>query len=158
MGKILLTKQGALQLKKELDRLIHEERPHVIEELVEARESNSSPDSVGYQRAVEVQQRIEQRIMEIESKLSSAEIIDPKNQIQTDEIHIGATVVLKQAGTNGTVEYKIVGDEESNVAAGKISVNSPIASSLLGRQEDDTVVVDTPGGERSFDIISVKYE
>ncbi len=157
-SKIPLTVRGAEKLREELQRLKHEDRPRVIQAIAEAREHGDLKENAEYHAAREQQSFIEGRIQEIEGKLSNAQIIDPSTVQAAPKIVFGATVVLEDTDTEETVSYQIVGEDEADIKQHLISVNSPIARALIGKEEGDEAVVQAPGGERVYEIVEVRYE
>ena len=158
MSKIPLTNRGAEKLREELQRLKHEERPRIIQAIAEAREHGDLKENAEYHAAREQQSFIEGRIQELESKLSHAQIIDPATVQAAPKIVFGATVVLEDPETEETASYQIVGEDEADIKQNLISVNSPIARALIGKEEGDEAVVQAPGGERTYEIVEVRYE
>ncbi len=158
MSKVPLTKQGAEKLREELQRLKSVERPRVIQAIAEAREHGDLKENAEYHAAREQQSFIEGRIKEIEGKLSHAQIIDVTQMENTGKVIFGATVDLADEETGKEITYRIVGEDEADIKQGLISVNSPIARALIGKQEGDVAVVQAPGGEKSYEIVEVRYE
>jgi transcription elongation factor GreA len=157
MSTIPITKRGAELLKEELHRLKAVERPAVINAIAEARAQGDLSENAEYDAAKEKQAFIEGRILEVESKLSTAQVIDP-TQLDTDgRIVFGATVDLEDLESGRPVSYQIVGDDEADLDSGKISVSSPIARALIGKFEGDVATVLAPGGEREYEVITVRY-
>ncbi len=157
MQKVPMTKQGAEALEQELSRLKGEDRPAIISAISEARAHGDLKENAEYHAAKEKQSFIEGRIIDIEGKLSNCQVIDVTSMTNEGKVIFGATVTLLNVDTEAEVTYQIVGEDEIDVQAGKISVLSPIARSLVGKQVDDEVTVSTPGGENHFDIIRVDY-
>ncbi|TAL52962.1 transcription elongation factor GreA [Pandoraea sp.] len=157
MSTVPLTKQGAEQLKTELHRLKTVERPAVINAIAEARAQGDLSENAEYDAAKEKQSFIEGRIMEIESKLSAAQIIDPAQLDADGRVVFAATVELEDLQDGKTVEYQIVGDDEADLDTGKISVSSPIARALIGKYAGDVAEVQAPSGVREYEIIDVRY-
>ncbi|MCT8552981.1 transcription elongation factor GreA [Glaesserella parasuis] len=157
MKQIPMTVRGAEQLREELDFLKNVRRPEIISAITEAREHGDLKENAEYHAAREQQGFCEGRIKEIESKLGNAQIIDVKNMINTGKVIFGSTVTLLNVNTDEYVTYRIVGDDEANIKDGLISVNSPIARGLVGKEIDDNVHIQTPGGNVEFDIIKVEY-
>lgn len=156
-SKVPLTKRGAEKLREELKNLKNVERPRVIEAIAEARAHGDLKENAEYHAAREQQGFIEGRIKEIEGKLSHAQIIDVTNMENTGRVIFGATVDLSDEDSGEEFSYQIVGEDEADIKSGLISVNSPIARALIGKQEGDVATVMTPGGERSYEILEVKY-
>lgn len=157
MKQIPMTVQGAEQLRKELDYLKNVRRPEIINAIAEAREHGDLKENAEYHAAREQQGFCEGRIQEIESKLGNAQIIDVKQLPNNGKVIFGATVSLFNTNTNEEVTYRIVGDDEANIKEGLISVNSPIARGLIGKEVDDSVNIQTPGGMVEFEITDVQY-
>ncbi len=156
MEKTPMTARGAEALREELNQLKSVDRPRVIQAIAEAREHGDLKENAEYHAAREQQGFIEGRIQEIEGKLGSAQIIDPTKLNTGGKIVFGATVDLEDA--DGTaVTYQIVGEDEADIKAGKISVSSPIARALIGKEVDDVAEVQAPGGVREYDIVDVRY-
>ncbi len=158
MNKIPLTLVGAELLKKELHTLKTVERPNVVAAIAEARSHGDLSENAEYDAAKEKQAFIEGRIKEIEGKLSNAQIIDPKTLNAKGKCVFGSTVVLEDVNNESEVTYQIVGEDEADIKKGKISVFSPVARALIGKNEGDELEVDTPGGRRDYVILEVRYE
>lgn len=158
MSMIPLTKRGAEQLREELQRLKSVERPAVITAIAEARAQGDLSENAEYDAAKERQGFIEGRIAEIESKLSTAQIIDPTDLDADGRVVFGATVELEDLELGAMVQYQIVGDDEADIDHGLISVSSPIARALIGKSEGDVAAVQAPSGIREYEIISVSYK
>jgi transcription elongation factor GreA len=158
MKRTPMTLRGAEALRAELKRLKSEARPNVIKAIAEARGHGDLSENAEYHAAREQQGFIEGRISEIESKLSSAEIIDTSRMSNSGRIVFGASVELENQDDGGAVRYQIVGEDEADIRAGRISITSPIARALVGKSEGDVVDVDAPGGVKSFEVVSVRYE
>ena len=158
MSKTPLTVRGAEQLRDELNRLKTEDRPRVINAIAEARAHGDLKENAEYHAAREQQGFIEGRIAEIESKLADAQVIDVTTLPANGKVVFGVTVVLadEEDGTEKT--YQIVGEDEADIKNGRISVQSPIARALIGKEEGDVVDVQTPGGHRGYEIVEVRYE
>ncbi|OOF51707.1 transcription elongation factor GreA [Rodentibacter genomosp. 1] len=157
MKQIPMTVRGAELLKAELDFLKNVRRPEIIKAIAEAREHGDLKENAEYHAAREQQGFCEGRIQEIEGKLANSQIIDVTKMPNKGKIIFGATVVLVNVDTDEEVTYQIVGDDEADIKAGLISVNSPIARGLIGKELDDTVNIATPGGNVEFEIIEVNY-
>ena len=157
MGKIPLTIKGSEKLRAELHELKSVRRPQIIAAIAEARAHGDLSENAEYAAAKERQSFIEGRIAEIESKLSNAQVIDPATLDADGRCVFGATIALKDQTTGDSVTYQIVGDDEADIKAGKISISSPIARALIGKSEGDIADVHAPGGVRSFEIIEVNY-
>jgi len=158
MSKVPLTSRGAQQLREELQQLKAVERPEVIQAIADAREHGDLKENAEYHAAREQQGFIEGRIKDIEGKLGNAQIIDVTELNANGKVVFGATVVLEDHDSGDEVTYQIVGEDEADVDKGMISVSSPIARALIGKEQDDEVVVKAPAGEHSYDIIQVRYE
>lgn len=157
MNKVPLTVQGAEKLRAELQRLKTVERPRIIAAIAEARAHGDLKENAEYHAAREQQSFVEGRISDIEGKLANAQIIDVTTLGPSDRVVFGATLDLLNVQTDEEITYKIVGEDEADIKAGLISVNSPVARALIGKHEGDAVVVDAPGGRLEYEIISVKY-
>ena len=157
MQQIPMTVRGAEQLREELDFLKNVRRPEIIKAIAEAREHGDLKENAEYHAAREQQGFCEGRIQEIEGKLGNAQIIDVTKMPNNGKVIFGATFVLVNTNTDEEVTYRIVGDDEADIKSGLISVNSPIARGLIGKELDDTVNITTPGGVVEFDIIEVNY-
>ena len=157
MQQIPMTVRGAEQLREELDFLKNVRRPEIIKAIAEAREHGDLKENAEYHAAREQQGFCEGRIQEIEGKLGNAQVIDVTKMPYNGKVIFGATVVLVNTDTDEEVTYRIVGDDEADIKSGLISVNSPIARGLIGKELDDTVNITTPGGVVEFDIIEVNY-
>ncbi|MBR0566310.1 transcription elongation factor GreA [Azoarcus sp. L1K30] len=157
MNKTPLTVAGAEALRAELHRLKTVERPNVIAAIAEARSHGDLSENAEYDAAKERQGFVEGRIMEVESKLSNAQIIDPKLLDADGRCVFGSTVTLEDMDTGKTITYQIVGDDEADIKLNKISVSSPIARALIGKFAGDVAEVQAPGGVRELEIIDVSY-
>jgi transcription elongation factor GreA len=157
MIKVPMTIEGAARLKAELHRLKTVERPAVIEALAEARSHGDLSENADYDAAKERQGFIEGRISEVESKLAHAQVINPADIEADGRVVFGSTVEVEDLGSGDRNAYQIVGDDEADIKAGKISVNSPIARALIGKTEGDTAEVQAPGGLRSYEVLGVRY-
>lgn len=157
MNQIPMTVGGAEALRAELKRLKQEERPKIIQAIADAREHGDLKENAEYHAAREQQGFCEGRIQEIEAKLSNAQIIDVTKMPNSGKIVFGVTVTLYNTSTDKEVRYKIVGDDESDIKNNLISVNSPIARALIGKQIDDVAVVTTPSGEVEYEVVQVEY-
>lgn len=158
MSKTPLTITGAENLRAELHRLKTIERPSVIAAIAEARSHGDLSENAEYDAAKERQGFVEGRIQEVEGKLSNAQIIDPKLLDADGRCVFGATVDLEDQDSGDAVTYQIVGEDEANIKAGKISVNSPIARALIGKYAGDVAQVQAPGGMREYEVLDVRYE
>ena len=152
-----MTVEGAERLKAELHRLKTVERPTVIQALADARSQGDLSENADYDAAKERQGFIEGRISEVEQKLAHAQIIDPSSIEADGRVVFGATVEIEDLESGDRKAYQIVGDDEADITASKISVNSPIARALIGKSEGDTADVQAPGGMRSFEVVGVRY-
>ena len=157
MQKIPLTLRGAELLKEELQYLKSVARPAVIEAIAEARSHGDLSENAEYEAAKEKQGFIEGRISEVEHKLSIAHIINPAEIHAEGRVVFGATVTLEDLETEESVCYQIVGEDEADIKLGKISVASPIARALIGKEAGDVAEVQAPNGIREYDIITVEY-
>jgi transcription elongation factor GreA len=157
MPKTPMTKRGAELLREELHRLKTVERPNVITAIAEARAHGDLSENAEYDAAREKQGFIEGRISEVEAKLANAQIIDPKLVDADGRCVFGATVEVEEGGGDSAT-WQIVGDDEADIKAGRISVNSPIARALIGKEAGESVEVQTPGGLKRYEILDVRYE
>ena len=155
--KVPITIHGAEKLKEELQRLKLVDRPQVIEAIAEARAHGDLKENAEYHAAREQQGFIEGRIKDIEAKLSNANVIDVTALEQSGKVVFGVTVDVADEETGDELSYQIVGDDEADIKHNKISISSPIARALIGKEEGDIAEVDTPGGIRALEIIEVKY-
>jgi transcription elongation factor GreA len=157
MSKVPLTVAGAEKLRAELQELKSVQRPAIIQAIAEARAHGDLSENAEYAAAKERQSFIEGRIVEVEAKLSNAQIIDPR-QIDADgRCVFGATIELEDAQSGDTITYQIVGDDEADIKHGKVSISSPIARALIGKYAGDVAEVNAPGGVREYEILDVKY-
>jgi len=157
MSTIPITTRGAEQLRAELHRLKTVDRHAVITAIAEARAHGDITENAEYEAARERQGFIEGRIIELEAKLANAQIIDPQLLDDDDRVVFGSTVELIDTGSNETVAYQIVGEDEADLKLGKISYSSPIAKALIGKSSGDVAEVRTPGGVKEFEIVDVRY-
>jgi len=157
MSKIPLTLVGAELLRQELHRLKTIDRPAVIAAIAEARAQGDLSENAEYDAAKERQGFIEGRIAELEAKLGSAQIIDPKTINAGGRCVFGSTVVLEDVNNGDVVTYQIVGDDEANIRERKISISSPIARALIGKMSGDIAEVQAPGGVREYEVVDVQY-
>lgn len=157
MNRTPLTVRGADALRDELKELKTVQRPAVINAIAEARAHGDLKENAEYHAAREQQGFIEGRIAEIESKLSAAQIIDVTALPATGKVVFGVTVDLEDVDTGESLSYQIVGEDEADIKANRISINSPIARALIGKEEGDEVDVAVPGGMRLLEIVEVKY-
>ena len=157
MATIPLTVRGAEKLKEELARLKNVERHAVIQAISEARAQGDLSENAEYEAAKDKQGFIEGRILEIESKLAAAQIIDPRSLNAEGRIVFGSTVDLEDEDSGVAVTYQIVGDDEADLKQGLVSISSPIARALIGKEAGDVAEVQAPGGVRHYEIIAVRY-
>ncbi len=157
MSKFPLTVNGAEKLREELNQLKNVDRPRVIDAIAEARAHGDLKENAEYHAAREQQSFIEGRIQEVEGKLSNAQVIDVTALPQDGRVVFGVTVDLEEEESGEAVTYQIVGDDEADIKQGKISVNSPIASALIGKEEGEVALVQAPGGKKSFEIVEIRY-
>ena len=158
MSKVPLTVRGAEKLREELNELKTIKRPKVISDIAEAREHGDLKENAEYHAAREQQSFIEGRIKDIEGKLSHAQIIDVKTLNANGKVVFGATVDVEDLDKEEEVTYQIVGEDEADIKQGMISITSPLARSLIGKEEGDVAVLDAPGGQRELEILEVRYE
>ncbi|MFC4727606.1 transcription elongation factor GreA [Coralloluteibacterium thermophilus] len=156
--RIPLTAAGAARLRAELDELTRVKRPAVIAAIAEAREHGDLKENAEYHAAREQQGFIEGRIKQLEGDLSHAEIIDPAKLNPGGKVVFGATVVLADVETDEEKTYQVVGDLEADIKQNRISISSPLARALIGKEAGDTVVLDAPGGQREFELVDVRYD
>ena len=156
MKRTPMTSRGAEALRAELKKLKSEARPNVIKAIAEARAHGDLSENAEYHAAREQQGFIEGRIAEVEAKLSTAEIIDPSTLPKDGRVVFGAVVDLEDQASGARLTYQIVGEDEADLKAGRISVTSPIARALVAKSEGDIVDVATPGGTKSYEIVAVK--
>ena len=157
MNKTPLTVAGAEKLRAELHRLKTVERPNVIAAIAEARSHGDLSENAEYEAAKDRQGFIEGRIMEVESKLANAQIIDPTLLDADGRCVFGATVELEDLDSGQVVTYQIVGDDEADIKENKISISSPIARALIGKYAGDIAEVQAPSGVREYEILDVRY-
>ncbi|MDX1734537.1 MAG: transcription elongation factor GreA [Halioglobus sp.] len=157
MNKYPMTVAGEASLREELDRLKRVERPRISNAIAEAREHGDLKENAEYHAAREQQSFTEGRIMEIEGKLSNAQVIDVTTIPKTGKVIFGTTVDLINTETDETVTYRIVGEDEADVNANLISIVSPIARALVGKEEGEVVVVKAPGGDIEYEIDQVHH-
>ena len=156
-GKIPLTERGAEKLRVELRELKNVARPRVIQAIAEARAHGDLKENAEYHAARDQQSFLEGRIGEINAKLGNAQIIDVNTLQQTGKVVFGTTVDLIEEESGEEVTYQIVGEDEADISTGMISVTSPVARALIGKEEGDVVDVQAPGGIKSYEILEVKY-
>ncbi len=157
MNKVPITVEGADALRDELKHLKNIERPRITKAIAEARAHGDLKENAEYHAAKEEQGLSEARIRDIEAKLSNAQIIDVTSLPQSDKVIFGATVVLYDTETEKEVRYRIVGEDEADITKGLLSVASPIARAIIGKRESDEVEVQTPGGQKEFEVLEVLY-
>src|SRR5271154_6880956 len=158
MKRSPMTLRGAELLRTELKRLKGDDRPQVIKAIAEARAHGDLSENAEYHAAREQQGFIEGRINEIEAKLSTAEVIAPSKLTNVGKVVFGAVIELEDQDGAHRVTYQVVGEDEADIRAGRISITSPIARAVVGKSEGDVVDVTAPGGIRSYEIVAVKYE
>ena len=158
MDKFPITKNGEKKLRKELDNLTNVERPKIIEAISVAREHGDLKENAEYHAAREQQSFTEGRIKDIEAKLSNAQIIDIKNMPKSTKVIFGSTVTLLNLDDEKRVKYKLVGEDEADLKIGKISITSPLARSLIGKDQNDIVELKMPSGVTEYEVIEVLYE
>lgn len=156
MDKIPMTRSGCAALERELGDLKSKERPAIIRQIAEAREHGDLSENAEYHAAREKQGFIEGRIKELESILSRAEVIDTSKL--TGSVKFGAVVHLVDEDTDEERTYQIVGEAEANIESGLLNVRSPLARALIGKDVGDSVEVATPGGQRSYEILAIRFE
>ena len=157
MKTVPITEKGAQTLREELRRLKSKERPRIVQAIAEARAHGDLKENAEYHAAKEEQGFIEGRIRDIDGKLSNCEIIDVTRFGTTGKVIFGATVDLLDEDDGRELTYRIVGEDEADISAGMISVASPIARAMIGKEEGDVAVVDAPGGQKSYEIVEVRY-
>lgn len=155
MDKLPITRGGFQALEQELTRLKSTERPAIIRAIAEAREHGDLSENAEYHAAREKQGFIEGRIKELESVLGRSEVIDPSKL--SGSVKFGATVDLIDEDTEENRSYQIVGEAEADIERGLLNMRSPLARALIGKEEGDSVEVNTPGGQRSYEIIAIRY-
>lgn len=157
-NKVPLTVRGAELLRTELKQLKSVERPAIIQAIAEAREHGDLKENAEYHAAKERQGFIEGRIRDLEGKLSNAEVIDASKLSASGRVVFGSTVELLDVDNDKEVRYQIVGQDEADIKQGLLSVTSPIARALVGKEEGDEVTVTTPGGDVVYEILTVRYD
>ena len=157
MNKIPMTNEGFSKLQEELNQLLSKQRPKIIEAIAEARSHGDLSENAEYQYAKEQQSLIEGKILELESVIVNAEIIDI-SKLDGNEIKFGATVKIQEGETNKQSTYQLVGEYESDINNNKISINSPLAKALIGKVKKDIVEVNSPKGIKIYTVVSVKYK
>jgi len=158
MNKVPCTVRGHEKMQAELKRLKSKDRPQVITAIAEARAHGDLKENAEYHAAKEQQGFIEGRIKELEGKLSNIQVIDVTTIDAKGKIIFGSTVELIDEGTGANIVYKIVGEDEADIKSGMISVTSPIARALIGKNEGDVVNFKAPGGEKEYEVVEVRYE
>ncbi|RWC26118.1 MAG: transcription elongation factor GreA [Mesorhizobium sp.] len=156
MNKVPMTGEGFASLKEELRWRQQEERPRIIEAISEARSHGDLSENAEYHAAKEAQSHNEGRVNELEDYIARAEVIDV-TKLSGDKIKFGATVVLVDEDTEEKKTYRIVGDQEADVKSGRISISSPIARALIGKEVGDAIEVNAPGGARGYEIVQVQF-
>lgn len=151
-----ITLRGKLTLEAELKRLIFEERPNIVKAIEEARAHGDISENAEYDAAKERQGMIEGRIAEIQGKIAGAEVVDPAT-IKSDRIVFGATVEIRDLDTQEHFKYQIVGMDEADVKKGKISIVSPLARAMIGKKVKDQITVQSPKGDKDFEVLSFKF-
>ena len=157
MATIPITRRGAEKLREELQRLKSVERPAVITAIAEARAQGDLSENAEYDAAKNKQGFIEGRIQEIEGKLAIAQVIDPAKLDADGRVVFGATIDLSDEDSGETMTYQIVGDDEADLKLGLISISSPIARALIGKEAGDMAEVRAPGGVKTYEIVDVRY-
>lgn len=157
MQKEPMTPSGHKQLKDELDRLLKVERPQNVKAIAEARAHGDLSENAEYHAAKERQSFLEGRIQELQSKIARAEVIDP-SKISQDRIAFGATVKVMDIDTDEEKTYQIVGPDEADIKAGKLSIHSPMARSLIGKELGDSVVVKAPSRTIEYEVLEISFE
>mgnify|MGYP001823619294 CR=1 FL=1 len=157
MNKVPITVEGAEKLREELRKLKNEDRPRITKAIAEARAHGDLKENAEYHAAKEEQGLSEARVRDIEAKLSNAQVIDVTSMPASDKVIFGVTVVLCDLDADAEVRYKIVGDDESDISAGMLSISAPIARAIIGKREGDEVDVMTPGGQKTYEIVEVLY-
>ncbi|WP_340613677.1 transcription elongation factor GreA [Xenorhabdus thailandensis] len=157
MKQIPMTVRGADKLREELEHLKNVRRPQIIAAIAEAREHGDLKENAEYHAAREQQGFCEGRIQEIEAKLSNAQVIDVTKMTNNGRVIFGATVTVLNLDSDEEQTYRIVGDDEANIKENLLSVNSPIARGLIGKEVDDVAVISTPGGQVEFEVLNVDY-
>ncbi|MFZ6049134.1 transcription elongation factor GreA [Pseudomonas sp. CR3202] len=157
MTKFPMTVQGARALEDELKHLKGVMRPQITQAIAEARELGDLKENAEYHAAREQQGMVEARIRDIEGRLQNAQVIDVASLPHTGKVIFGVTVDIANVDTDETVTYQIVGDDEADIKQGKLSVSSPIARALVGKEEGDVVTVKTPSGVVEYEIVEVRH-
>lgn len=157
MSKVPLTIVGAEQLRQELHNLKTVQRPSVIAAISEARAQGDLSENAEYDAAKERQAFVEGRILELEGKLGSAQIIDPRSLNADGRCVFASTVILEDVNNGDVVTYQIVGEDEADIRQRKVSISSPIARALIGKYQGDIAEVQAPGGVREYEVVEVQY-
>ncbi|MFC1659042.1 transcription elongation factor GreA [Pseudomonadota bacterium] len=157
MDKILITNEGCEKLKNEIKHLKEVERPKVIEAIASAREMGDLSENAEYHSARERQGHLEATIIKLEDKLARSEVVDI-SRLSGKKVQFGATVVLQDINTEKKVTYKIVSEYEANIDDGLISLSSPVAKAVTGKDEGDEVEINTPGGTKDYEILKVEFK
>ena len=157
MEKVPVTRKGYEALNAELKGLKEVERPAVIKAIAEAREHGDLSENAEYHAARERQSFVEGRIQELEGLIGRADVIDPAKMAGSASIKFGATVRIVDEDTDEEKTYQIVGEAEANIESGKLNMRSPLARALIGKEEGDSVDVNTPGGGKSYEILNIQY-
>lgn len=158
MNRVPLTVQGAEKLRAELDELKNVKRPQIIEAIATARAHGDLKENAEYHAAREQQSFAEGRIKEIEGKLSNAEIIDVTKVNANGRVVFGTTVILANEDNGDEVTYKIVGEDEADIKENMISITSPVARAMIGKEEGEPITVEAPAGNINYEIVEVRYE
>lgn len=158
MDKFPMTVEGEAALQAELTKLKTEDRPRIIKAIAEAREHGDLKENAEYHAAREQQSFAEGRIQELEGKLGNSQVIDVNNMPNTGKVIFGTTVEVADAETGEESSYKIVGEDEADIAVGKISYTSPVARAFIGKEEGDIATVNAPAGKREYEIVAVLYK
>lgn len=152
-----MTQEGYQRLQEELKRLIRVDRPKVVQDIAEARSHGDLSENAEYDAAKERQAFIEGRIKELNDKIARAQVINPA-ELDSEKVVFGATVTLFDVDSGNEVTYQIVGEDEADIKAGKLSINSPVGKALIGHRLDDEVRINVPSGMKMYEIIDIKYE
>lgn len=155
--RIPMTPSGFEKLKADLRHLKTVERPHNVQEIAEARAHGDISENAEFHAAKERQGHIEARILQVEDRIARAQVIEPGSG-PPDAVRFGTTVVLEDTATGEEVIYTLVGEDESDVSSGRLSISSPVARALLGKAEGDEVKVVVPKGSRAFEILEIRYD
>ena len=157
MSRVPLTKEGEILIKEKLSNLKFVERPQISNAIAEARAHGDLKENAEYHAAKELQGLVEAKIIEMENALANAQVIDVKEIPETGRVIFGSTVKVYDTNSNKEVKYKIVGNLESNPEKGQISIDTPIAKALIGKFVDDEIIIQTPSGDLSYEILEVKH-